>query len=99
MKTRQFYNKNQFLIESEEKIVFQSYDSVIAIIDKTKNENSLTLGIDWDCSNTTRKHLYLFLKDYYYLTVYSKIENSNNKREAIQELINNGFINYDENLV
>ena len=62
MKVKNFYNKNQFLIESDELIQFQSYDSLIASIDKKKG--ILTLGIDWDYSNTTMKHLYLFIDDY-----------------------------------
>lgn len=62
MQIRQFYNKNQFLFYDERKLVFQSYDSVIAEIDKKTGE--LFFGSDWNYSNTTRKHLYMFLNDY-----------------------------------
>ena len=98
MNVKQFKGKNQFIITSEKEIVFQSYDSVIAKIDKTKGTNDLTLGKNWKYSKTTLKHLYIFLNDYYYMTVYSKIENSKNKRAEIQKMIDNGFIKYDEEI-
>ena len=55
---RQFYNKNQFIMDDDKKIVFQSYDSIVAVIDK--KTGALFFGNDWNYSNTTRKHLYLF---------------------------------------
>jgi hypothetical protein len=65
MKTTNLYNvlghANQFAFDSWEKSIFQSYNSVCAIIDR-KNE-TLTLGKDWDYSKTTRKHLYAFFSD------------------------------------
>ena len=61
MKVQQFYNKNQFVITGNGDTVFQSYDSTIAKIDKN---GQLSFGGDWDYSQTTRKHLYLFLSDY-----------------------------------
>ena len=44
MEIKQFYNKNQFIINDEEKqkIYFQSYESMIAIFDKASE--TLTLG-------------------------------------------------------
>ena len=95
MKVEQFYNNNQFIIYGKNEIVFQSYESTIATIKK----GTLTLGEDWNYSNTTRKHLYLFLDDYLF-----KIENnaqrlgvkealrSTNKKEAIKKLIANKII-------
>ena len=62
MYIRQFYNKNQFIMNNDKKIIFQSYDSIIAVIDKKTGK--IVFGKDWDFSNTTRKHLYLFLNDY-----------------------------------
>lgn len=93
MKVEQFYNRNQFVIFGNGSVTFQSYNSMIAKIDK----NGLTLGSHWDYSNTTLKHLYLFLNDYDY-SLYSKIENSKNKRKDIQKMIDNGQINYNENM-
>ncbi len=100
MKVENFYNKNQFRIYGEGKNIFQSYESTIAIIEN----GSLTLGRDWDYSKTTSKHLYLFLNDYLW-ELSSEIKNAiiealekTNKRAAIQKLIDEKIINYDENL-
>lgn len=94
MKVNQFYNKNQFIITSKESVVFQSYNSIIAI----KENDKLTLGRHWDYSNTTRKHLYLFLQDYCY-NVWSQIKDKPNYKKAIQEMIDNNKLNYDGDLI
>lgn len=52
-------NANQFVISTQNGLYFQSYDSVVAKVD---NDNKLILSADWDYSNTTRKHLYTFLR-------------------------------------
>ena len=95
-KVKQFYNKNQFIIESPEKVIFQSYQSTVAVIDKTGQH--LTLGKDWDYSNTTRKHLYLFIEVYCYHISILKALDQPNKAKAIQKLIDNGVIAYNENI-
>ncbi len=103
MYIRQFYNKNQFIMNDGKKIVFQSYDSIIAVIDKKTGK--IVFGNDWDYSNTTRKHLYLFLNDYkneindYFQ--YSKIfrggfDDSKNKRQFLQNLIDQKIIKITE---
>jgi len=53
---------NQLVIKGENKVTFQSYDSTIAILDEAKN--TLTIGKNWDYSNTTRKWFYEFLRQY-----------------------------------
>lgn len=100
MKVENFYNKNQFRIYGEGKNIFQSYESTIAIIEN----GTLTLGRHWDYSKTTSKHLYLFLNDYIYgldselrSAIREALEKSN-KKAAIQKLIDEKIINYDENL-
>lgn len=101
MKVKQFYNKNQFIIEGENKTVFQSYNSIIAEIDKNGN---LKLGRDWDYSNTTLKHLYLFLNDYFcelnenIKELLRYLNRETNKRKYIQKLIDTKKIKYDNNL-
>ena len=95
MKVSQFYNRNQFIIEGQGKTIFQSYSSTIAIIDE---KNHITFGRDWDYSNTTRKHLYLFLSDYSFNATIQNALLETNKRKAFQKLIDEGFITYDENL-
>ena len=59
-KTSNFYHLNQFIIENGDYVYFQSYDSLIASYDWN---NHLILGIDWDYSITTLKHLYLFINE------------------------------------
>ena len=102
MQIRQFYNKNQFIMNDDKKIIFQSYDSIVAVIDKKSGE--IVFGNDWDYSNTTRKHLYLFLNDYkneieYFQ--YSKIffggfDDSKNKRQFLKNLIDQKIIKIKE---
>jgi hypothetical protein len=51
---------NQFIIETKEDIVFQSYDTVIAVINKL--DKSISLDVDYyNYSKTTLKYLYIFL--------------------------------------
>lgn len=102
MYIRQFYNKNQFIMNDEKKIVFQSYDSIIAVIDKKSGK--VVFGKDWDFSKTTRKHLYMFLNDYKYeigADLYAAIfrggfQYSKNKREFLQKLIDQKIIKIKE---
>ena len=94
MKVQNFYNKNQFIITGGDAMVtFQSYDSIIAQIDK---KGTLILGNDWNYSKTTLKHLYLFINDYFYLLgdftqklFGYKFSSSKNKKAYIQNLIDN----------
>ena len=101
MKVENFYNKNQFIIRGEGKTIFQSYQSEIAEISK---DGKLTLGIDWDYSITTLKHLYLFLNDYIQLLnneiqkYIRELSTKRNKKLYIQKLINNDIIKYNEKM-
>lgn len=104
MKVRQLENKNQFLMEDEKQVIFQSYNSIIAIFNKKTRD--LTLGCDWDYSRTTLKHLYIFLRDviYYNMTPEQRQNimdalQSANTRKAIQKLIDNKKINYESELI
>ena len=51
---------NQFIIKRDGETCFQSYQSLIAVLDGDK----LTLGCDWDYSTTTSKYLYQFIREY-----------------------------------
>ena len=53
---------NQFVIRTTTATYFQSYRSVVC---KLQNNNVIVSNY-WDYSNTTRKHLYIFLSDYGY---------------------------------
>lgn len=96
MKVQQFYNKNQFIIRGEGKVVFQSYKSTIAEIEGGK----LKLHSDFDYSKTTQKHLYLFLNDFWGILDYetrrilNDFEYSKNKRAFLQKLIDEKKIEY-----
>lgn len=52
---------NQFVIKTNRATYFQSYRSVVARIDHKSGK--VTLSTYWDYSNTTRKHLYIFLRE------------------------------------
>ena len=82
---------NQFIIEDNTRVVFQSYDSTIAIIDRTKKgAESLTLGRDWDYSVTTMKYLYQFLNQFLGWNV---------NKKAIEKALDNKDICYNSSLV
>lgn len=53
---------NQLVIYAEHKKIFQSYDSIIAVVDY--ENKTVTLGEDWNYSKTTGKHRNIFFKDY-----------------------------------
>lgn len=68
---------NQFVIEDDKKVVFQSYSTVVAYIDKKTRKTYVTKEAleprctDSPSSVTTRKHLYIFLRDYARLPISS----------------------------
>ena len=57
---------NQFVLRGDNKIIFQSYDSTIAIVDR--DDNTVTIFPDWDYSVTTGKHRNIFFRDYAYIS-------------------------------
>ena len=92
MKVSQLINRNgnpaanQFVIRHNGEVFFQSYNSLVAKIDK---DNVLHLSQYWDYSNTTMKHLRIFLDDYGY--------NYSSSKE-IRSAIKRGEIKYENNL-
>ena len=66
---RNYYNSNgnlvpnHFIITTPKGVYFQSYQSVVAKIDKN---NKVIVSSYWDYSQTTRKYLYNFLRMYGY---------------------------------
>lgn len=93
-RVEQLENKNQFIIYTPDERIFQSYNSIVAI----SIAGELILGRDWDYSKTTLKHLYIFLENYAYFRKWADIRDLPNKRKAIQKLINEGVIKYEEEL-
>lgn len=68
---------NQFIIKTKKATYFQSYDSVVCKLDGV----NIVLSTDWDYSNTTRKHLYMFMRQNGYYSLSSAKE----VRKAISE--------------
>jgi len=100
LKVEQLYNKNQFVVEdnAHNVVYFQSYNSLVAKYERTTK--TLTLGYDWDYSNTTRKHLYIFIREYCYLPeIDAMIDNERTKCGAIYKAIKNGLIKYDSEMI
>lgn len=56
---------NQFVIHDGSLLMFQSYSSLIAVVNYDTKE--ILLGEDWDYSTTTGKHRNIFFKDYAYI--------------------------------
>lgn len=99
MKVEQFINKNQFHLyncngEKYDTDILQSYNSQVVLIKEKAWGKEITLGIDWDYSTTTSKHVYAFLEEYGNISFYG----ITNKKAYINKLIKEGKINYDETM-
>jgi hypothetical protein len=97
-KVNQFYSKNQFIIELNDCIIFQSYNSICCIIDNTNKV--IQFWIDFDYSKTTMKYLSKFLIDNLWLNSC----NIQYIRKSIKDwFLNNWYIEYkvlyNENLI
>jgi hypothetical protein len=71
---------NQFVIRTPKATYFQSYNSVVCKLDGI----NVVLSLNWDYSNTTRKHLYIFLRQNGYY--------SYNSASAVRKAIEQGEI-------
>lgn len=97
MRVRQMTNNyngnsvmNHFIITDGNKTILQSYDSIVAIVDKDKlGLKSLTLGRDWDYSRTTMKYVHQFLEQTLGWNVTAR---------KLRQLIDDGEIHYDSAL-
>jgi hypothetical protein len=97
MKIKNFYHLNQFILIDWNTTYFQSYNSMVAKYEIIDWNRVLTLGRDRDYSNTTLKHLYLFIREivkYYWVVLNKNIIN-----KAIKDWkLNLIKIIYNENL-
>ena len=75
---------NQFVIKGENKIIFQSYDSIIAVVDYANK--TIELGEDWNYSRTTGKHRNIFFTDYARFPELSTLE-------GVRKALKNGMCN------
>lgn len=71
---------NQFIVRIGAKVYFQSYDSLIAVID-TK-EKTVTITPDWNYSNTTAKYRNEFFKQY---GIWGQMESTKGVQKAIDD--------------
>ena len=68
---------NQFVIKTKKATYFQSYDSVVCKLDGI----NIVLSTNWEYSNTTRKHLYIFLRQ----NGYYNLSSAKDMRKAIKD--------------
>ena len=68
---------NQFVIKTKKAVYFQSYDSVVCKLDGI----NIVLSTNWEYSNTTRKHLYIFLRQ----NGYYNLSSAKDMRKAIKD--------------
>ena len=89
---------NQTILENDNTIKFFSYNTLIAIINKNKQNNNLQFTSKWNYSKTTTKYLYQFLNEYKCQisnNIYAKVVNaldSTNKKVSFKNLIDNKYI-------
>ena len=71
---------NQFIIKTKKATYFQSYNSVVCKLDG----KNVILSSNWDYSNTTRKHLYIFLRQngYYNLSTAKEVRKAIENKEV-----------------
>lgn len=97
MHISQLEHQNQFIITTPKATYFQSYDSMVARYDHTNN--TLYVNKNWDYSNTTRKHLYIFVCEYCIVPyVANELEYSKNKRKTMLKLIKERVIKISKKL-
>lgn len=92
MKIKQIMN-NLFEVQMNDLYYLQSYDSIIALYDKSTGW--LTLFPKWDYSKTTKNHLFKWLSttapEYY-----NMLSEYKSKATGIQKLIDTGEIKFSE---
>lgn len=105
MIVKQFIHKNQFVIEEGNRKTFQSYDSTICEIEPIKEQDtnatefvSIKIYPDWDYSQTTLKHFYKFLEEYAPSIHFNILNKAQNKKQAIEKLINEQYIELNKNI-
>ena len=90
--------KNQTILENDKTTKFFSYNTLIATINKNKQNDNLQFTSKWNYSKTTTKYLYQFLNEYKCQisnNIYTKVVNaldSTNKKTSFKNLIDNKYI-------
>ena len=91
MKIQQFYHLNQFVLTDLESKTnyFQSYDSMICKINNS--DYTIEFWKNRDYSKTTLKHLYLFIKDYFWLIWTIDLKNTEVNKKLIERIIKDWY--------
>ena len=87
---------NQFDISVDNTVLFQSYTSIVAHYDR--GSQVLTLGLDWDYSITTLKHLYKWIQDNAY-HVWGLMDGKGSMKSQLQRLMDSGIVKYDRGMI
>ena len=84
-----FFNvQNQYLLENDKFIIFQSYSTTMLVYNKNKNYISFNTN-EYNYTNTTNKYLRQVIEHIYYITYSDKLKdllNSNNRKRDILQL-------------
>jgi len=59
LKVKSFMANNQAILNDGDKVIFQSYESIIAVVEN----GQVSLSDHWDYSKTTKKYLCKFLNN------------------------------------
>lgn len=76
--------KNQTVVTIDQKVYFQSYESVVCAIDN--NSHTITFGPDWNYSKTTVKYLNKFLNGFFGSNAFD--------RKFIEKMLKTGCYNH-----
>lgn len=83
-----FEVKNQYLLENEKFIIFQSYNTTMLVYNKNKNYISFNTN-EYNYTNTTNKYLRQVIEHIYYMTYSDKLNDlliSKNRKKDILSL-------------
>lgn len=82
---------NHFIITDGNKKILQSYDSIVAVVDRSAEGSSrLVLGKHWDYSRTTMKYLNQFIR---------QTLGWNTNAQSLRKAIANNEVDYDNEMV
>lgn len=94
MEVLQFSNKNHFIIKKDNRIILQSYKSLVA--EYNTETKKIIFGVDWDYSNTTLINLYKFIN--FFVTDFN-IDKIKNKKAYLEKLIKENLIKVDNIII
>lgn len=94
MEVLQFSNKNHFIIKKDNRIILQSYKSLVA--EYNTETKKIIFGVDWDYSNTTLINLYKFIN--FFVTDFN-IDKIKNKKAYLEKLIKENLIKIDNIII